>query len=115
VVTAVREFLKWAESPAGYRPRSNGKATAGEDDVSATSKLRRRPDRDVRRAAPGDQSPTTHSVGGPTLQTSGLSIPFPIRPEFLAQVVIPRDITVDEARRLGAFILTLAADFKPPM
>jgi hypothetical protein len=28
-------------------------------------------------------------------------------------VVIPRDLTVEEAKRLGAFLLTLAADFKP--
>jgi hypothetical protein len=26
---------------------------------------------------------------------------------------VPRDLTVDEARRMGAFLLTLAPDFKP--
>ena len=31
----------------------------------------------------------------------------------LAQVVVPRDLTVEEAQRMGAFLLTLAVDFKP--
>jgi len=36
-----------------------------------------------------------------------------MRPDFLAQVVIPRDMKVDEAKRLSRFILTLALDFQP--
>jgi len=38
---------------------------------------------------------------------------FPIRPGFLAQVLVPADLTVDEARRMGAFLLTLAPEFRP--
>ena len=41
---------------------------------------------------------------------SSLAIPFPLRPTFLAQIVIPRDLTKDEARRLSAFIDALAYD-----
>jgi hypothetical protein len=39
---------------------------------------------------------------------------YPLRPDRSAQVVVPRDLTVDEARRMGAFLLTLAVDFRPP-
>ena len=37
-----------------------------------------------------------------------------MRPDFLAQVVIPRDMKVVEARRFSRFILTLAQDYQPP-
>lgn len=42
--------------------------------------------------------------------TPGLKIPFPLRPDFLAEVVIPRDLRKDEAKRLMAFIDALAHD-----
>lgn len=37
-----------------------------------------------------------------------LAMPFPLRPNYLAQVVIPRDMTKEEAQRLCAFIQALA-------
>jgi hypothetical protein len=45
----------------------------------------------------------------------GISLDYPLRPDLLAQVVVPRDLTVEEARRMGAFLVTLAADFRPPV
>jgi hypothetical protein len=33
---------------------------------------------------------------------------FPLRPNFVAQFVVPRDMTLAEARRLKAFLKTLA-------
>lgn len=39
---------------------------------------------------------------------ANLVLPFPLRPDYLAQVVIPRDMTKDEATRLCAFIQALA-------
>jgi hypothetical protein len=36
-----------------------------------------------------------------------------LRPDQLAQVIIPRNLTVEEARRMGAFLVTLAVDFRP--
>jgi hypothetical protein len=37
----------------------------------------------------------------------------PLRSDFFAQVVVPRDLTAQEAQRLGAFLLTLAVDVSP--
>jgi hypothetical protein len=39
-----------------------------------------------------------------------LCMPFPLRPGYLAQVVVPRDMTRDEAERLCAFVNSLAHD-----
>jgi len=38
---------------------------------------------------------------------------FPMRPGYLAQVVLPRDLTKEEAARLCAFVMSLAAS--PPL
>jgi hypothetical protein len=58
---------------------------------------------------------TTHShtnsqEGATTAMATdlNLALPFPLRPNLLAQVVIPRDMTKDEAERLCAFIKALA-------
>jgi hypothetical protein len=34
---------------------------------------------------------------------------FPLRPGYLAQAVLPRDLTKEEAARLCAFLMSLAA------
>ena len=49
----------------------------------------------------------------PPRPRDGLALEYPLRPGFLAQVVVPPDLTVDEARRMGAFLLTLSPDYKP--
>lgn len=48
----------------------------------------------------------------PDSSGAATSISFPLRADFLVPVSLPRDLTVAEAKRLGAFLLTLAADFK---
>jgi hypothetical protein len=42
-----------------------------------------------------------------------MALEYPLRSDLLAQVVVPRDLTVEEAQRMGAFLLTLAVDFRP--
>jgi hypothetical protein len=90
--------------PASYKPRSlNGKP--------------RKSEVKNRSVQPAKATSAISSFGTqgrePPPVSAGLSLPYPIRSDFLAQVVIPRDLTVEEAKRLGAFLLTLAADFKP--
>lgn len=38
---------------------------------------------------------------------------FPLRPDFMAQVVVPQDMTAAEARRLIEFIATLVRPITP--
>ena len=37
-----------------------------------------------------------------------ICLPFPIRPDFLAQIVAPINMTKDEANRLCVFVMCLA-------
>ena len=105
--TAIRHFTSYVANPAGFRlsgkainakvekseqtRRSGGKTNAGENVGDAP-----------------DMIPATHVKGIATEHS--LAIPFPLRPNFLAQIVIPRDLTKDEAKRLSAFIDALAQD-----
>jgi hypothetical protein len=47
------------------------------------------------------------------LSAGSIALGYPLRPDLLAQVVVPRDLTLEEARRMGAFLVTLAVDFRP--
>ena len=38
-----------------------------------------------------------------------LALPFPLRPGYMAQLIIPRDLTTADADRLCAFIRSLVA------
>lgn len=42
------------------------------------------------------------------LRVRSLCLDFPLRPDYLVQLVLPRDMTVKETARLCEFIRTLA-------
>lgn len=106
VSRAILDFVSWVENPSAFKPRGRGASAKNGRQTETTPK---------KRAASHDQdAPPPPAYGTPTVTPSaGLPLSYPLRPDFLAQVVIPRDLTADEARRLGAFLLTLAADFRP--
>jgi hypothetical protein len=95
---AIDEFVSWMENPAGYGSRTA--AWTAKSESRARSKPR----------APAAPVPSP-AVDSP--EPGGIALSFPVRPGFLAHVVVPADLTVDEARRMGAFLLTLAPDFRP--
>ena len=99
---AIEEFVRWMESPGSYAFRSPPRATKAD--------TRRRPD-----VAPApSMTPAGTRPSGPTpARPDGIALEYPLRPDLLAQVVVPRDLTVEEAHRMGAFLVTLAVDFKP--
>lgn len=99
---AIEEFVSWLEDPASYGNRSAAWAARAE----SGPRTRRTPAR-----SPG---PRTESVArGEPASSEGIALDYPLRAGFLARVVVPRDFTVDEARRMGVFLLTLAPDFRP--
>lgn len=111
VGTAIQQFLAWKENPTGYRAPSRAQVGNGKTPevrkrerptVAAVSK---ETSTDQAKAAPPPDMPKT--VQGVVTESS-LAMPFPLRSNFLAQVVIPRDLTKEEAARLCAFIQALA-------
>ena len=64
-------------------------------------------------ALPGPAARPRAERPRPAPARTDIALEYPLRPDLLAQVVVPRDLTVEEARRMGAFLVTLAVDFKP--
>ena len=99
---AIEEFVRWMEDPGSYAFRSPPRP--------AKADTRRRPEME----ATPSPSPARSQPGGlPPTRPDGIALEYPLRPDLLAQVVVPRDLTVEEAHRMGAFLVTLAVDFKP--
>jgi hypothetical protein len=96
---AIEEFVRWVESPGDYRPRAAAYAARQENRPKARPRL-------------ADAPPATRMIGA-RRDDGGMALEYPIRPGQFASVVIPRDLTVEEARRMGAFLVTLAVDFRP--
>jgi hypothetical protein len=101
---AIEEFVRWVEDPGSYAFRPAGRPPKAETRIRAVAPAVA-PDRAARASGGGDAA---YAPAGP-----GLSLEYPLRPDHSAQVVVPRDLTVEEARRMGAFLLTLAVDFRP--
>jgi hypothetical protein len=108
VSIAIAEFIKFQGDPSGYKPRG----------MNGQPRIQPNGERTIRRRqnSPKVSTPPTSS-DKPEKESvyiaSGLTLSYPLRSDFLAQVVIPRDLTTVEARRLGAFLLTIAIDYQP--
>jgi hypothetical protein len=104
-VAALSNFVAWASNPSAYRPTAGGGS-------------RRRDSIQVERSQssePNERTGVGVAVSAPAQQplNSALSFPFPLRDDFLVQLVIPRDLNTEEAKRIGAFVLALARDVGP--
>lgn len=100
--TSIDEFLKWKADPTAYKPKGRSSSPKRESDVGQSG---------------GEEGKSTGSIAGdrphPPVGSGILDIPFPLRPDFVATIQIPRDMKRIEAERLAAFVRTLAIDFKP--
>jgi hypothetical protein len=99
---AIEEFVRWMEDPGSYAFRSPPRAPKAE--------ARRRLDP---APAPSPNAARPRASASTPGLPEGIALEYPLRPDLLAHVVVPRDLTVEEARRMGAFLVTLAVDFKP--
>jgi hypothetical protein len=98
---AIEEFVRWMEDPGSYAFRSPPRP--------AKADTRRRAEADSAFPSVTRPRPSNPALARP----DGIALEYPLRPDLLAQVVVPRDLTVEEAHRMGAFLVTLAVDFKP--
>lgn len=108
VLLVIQEFKKYTDSPTTYkgvlnRPSSSNKQN-GRKSTSDSKSLTLAPS-----DTPVVETPTQKQVTSAFTETS-LMMPFPLRPSFLAQIIIPRNLTKDEASRLCNFIQALAQE-----
>jgi hypothetical protein len=100
---AIEEFVSWMAEPGSYAFRPSAR--------TAKPDTRRRLDAGGLPAPVPARPRPASSPGRP--RANSMALEYPLRSDLLAQVVVPRDLTVEEAQRMGAFLLTLAVDFRP--
>lgn len=111
------EFAAFNENPAGYRPKGRIVRSSGtkDDESDGTRQTRHaRPTKAGRSGKPAPAKKDEEPI--PTASTPGvpmLRLSYPIRDDVLAEIAVPRTMTTEEARRLCAFVMTLAKDFAP--
>lgn len=108
---AINEFLTYTKDPDGYKLSTQRSKT---DRLPITQMpmpaiSRKRTPLQFSVVLPND-APSPAPQQNMQLSVSALDIPFPLRPDFLAQVKIPRDLSKQEAERLCAFIKALAQE-----
>lgn len=102
------DFQQYTDDPTKYEGRGRGPSTGNGDAAKPTK--RKSANQSI---TPVTGSLTTAGAAPKLTPVAGLSLEFPMRIDFLAQVVIPRDMKSDEARRLSRFIMSLAVDDVP--
>lgn len=108
VVQAIENFVRWSSDKMAYRGPS--RQAIGRPDRAPTKAK----NGTVAKAQPGPTAPMPvalpehpHVISASELR---LTVPFPLRSSFIAQVIIPRDMTKDEAKRLCTFVEALGHD-----
>ncbi|VTU29986.1 hypothetical protein [Variovorax sp. PBL-E5] len=103
----VTEYVRYRDNPAGYKVQGRGSSNGSARKMAVKAKAQgEAPSTQVAFASSPPPPPPMQQMA--TLATEhALALPFPLRPSFLAQVVIPRDLTKEEANRLCAFIQAL--------
>lgn len=105
VTLAIREFDLYQGNPTGYKGIGRGPSSKPEGTEKPTPKRKEAGHKELGRIEP--VTPAHTSAGA---ATAGLSFAFPLRQDFLAQLVVPRDMKLEEAQRLCAFVRALAVD-----
>lgn len=108
VITILAEFTKWQNSPTTYRGILRGQVTSKNDNGKKDSKKSPLKQLPAPEAPVPPPEPPQHRLTAVT--DSSLMMPFPLRSNFIVQIIVPRDMTKDEASRLCTFISALGHD-----
>ena len=110
VILAIEEFKKYLANPLTYKGIVGRTPAVGSSKANVKTKGVLV---DAARIEPGAavvEAPTPPKHATSAVTDTSLMMPFPLRPTFLAQLIIPRNLSKDEANRLCAFIQALAVD-----
>lgn len=95
---ALESYLEFIEDPGAWKPASR-------PIQPTSSNTNNKPKR--KQTAQKEDDSIVQPTGGRGL----IDYPFPLRDGVTVRLMLPRDITVSEVKRLNAFMSTLAVDF----
>lgn len=112
VKQAIDQYQSYVADPTKYKAPARPITATPAKKAEKADKTAQRTNSAVSDAVIIDVSPTQPPQPKPLYLATeaNLVMPFPLRSDYLAQVVIPRDMTKAEAQRLCAFIQTLAQE-----
>lgn len=113
VQRALRMLTDFNANPAGFKvqgaKKQNGDTTTDEKPSTTKKSV---VNKNVSTASK-PASPATHHPSAMMPVTNSVSLSFPLRAEFMAQFILPKDLTTKEAKKLAAYFEVLAIDFEP--
>lgn len=97
--TALETYLDWANDPSVWRPPTTLRRKRGE-----------RQSQPQQSTETGNSVAPRHRPSPPPPRDGMITYPFPLRDDTDVQLILPRDLKPDEAKRLIAFVNALAVD-----
>lgn len=110
VIAALQEFKKYLEDPRTYKGVMGRATTVKPAQKNSVPAMVAEPTNEEPDEQPAARVVTRAALPTSAVTDTSLMMPFPLRPTFLAQLIIPRDLSKDEANRLCAFIQALAVE-----
>jgi ribosomal protein S20 len=99
---------KFNRDPSGFKLDSGSKSRTTDTQQNGNKAKKTTPEKLLQ------QPKTQIQQDSDTLaKRSSVSLNFPLGEDFIAQFVLPKDLTVREAKRLAAYLEVLAVDFEP--
>lgn len=96
-------------NPTGFKVKSIGKGKVTENGIPAKKKQEPRKGQTTYDSM-GGNPPNTAEIQNAVVRTQSVSLMFPLRGDFNAQFVIPKNLTMREAKKLAAYFELLAVD-----
>jgi hypothetical protein len=101
---AVTSFLEYTKNPAGWKPSARPPKVGTNSDGRATSRAK-----ETAEDRGDTEQPTGDATPAPSVKGL-IEYPFPLRENLVARLMLPRDISAAEAKRLYGFMMALAVD-----
>ena len=111
VQKSLRLLSEFNSNPTGFKVQ-DAKKSNGEGFEKKPNAIKRTGKTDLK-----STKTETHPISTPsqtsTAVSNSVSLTFPLRADFMAQFILPKDMTTKEARKLAAYFEVLAIDFEP--
>lgn len=116
-------YISWKTDPTNFKPPQRELSDKSDKPAKAVKPTNGKPNAVLRKFPPAAEPNVgaalenerqlsaeggIYTINGNAVKTPSLSMPFPLRDDFLVQITIPRDLSLDEAERLSTFIKALA-------
>jgi hypothetical protein len=112
---ALRMLNDFNSNPAGFKVQGSKKpaSEAGVPSKSGGAKKSEAPKRAqlIEQREPA-VAPSAQQVPCASTPGASVSLSFPLRETFMAQFILPRDLTAKEAKKLARYLEVLAVDFE---